>query len=462
MEHLRHKSMPIRMALAGLAFLGLTAGAQARRESQLSGTPSLHVDLPVALVDTPLQIMVSGLTPQQLFRVSATSRTSTDRALISYAVFRADDTGAIDLSMAKPLEGTYSKPDPMGLFWAMSPQPVPVEIWNHLDVPPFHPPNPWTVLVEVASDRGGAALASVKVVRLYAAPGLRTVDLREAGLVGKLVLPSRDNQDDRIPAVILLGGSEGGLDDAGATLLASHGYAALTLAYFGVEGVPPELVDIPVECALRAVEWSQARPEIDRGRIAIIGRSRGSELALLAASVSAEIKAVIAMSPSNVVWGGISKSPEVRSVSAWTYEGKPLPFLSAKVPPDLRQEFYAKGPLHSGLYDYLFSDRDAVKQATIPIERIRGSVLLISGAEDRVWGSPIMARQIVERATQFDHASGLESITYDGAGHNIREPYRPTHGQARLGGTAEDHARAERDSWQKILAFLERTLIVPK
>ena len=446
-----------RMGLAGLAFLVLTPSAQAQR--QPSGTPSLHADLPVALVDTPLRITVSGLTPQQLFRVSTTSRTSTDRALLSYAVFRADDAGGIDLSTAKPLEGTYSKPDPMGLFWAMSPQPVPVEIWNHLDLPPFYPPNPWTVLVEVAPDRGGSALASLKLVRLYAAAGLRTVDLREAGLVGKLVLPPRDNQEARIPAVILLGGSEGGIDDAGATLFASHGYAALTLAYFGVEGVPSELVDIPVECALRAVKWLQARPEIDRGRIAIIGKSRGSELALLAASVSPEIKAVIAMSPSNVVWGGISKLPEARgSVSAWTYEGKPLPFLSAKAPPDLMQEFYAKGPLHSGLYDYLFSDRDAVKQATIPVERIQGSVLLISGAEDRVWGAPIMARQIVERATQFDRASFFESITYDGAGHNIREPYRPTHGQARLGGTAEDHARAERDSWKKILAFLERTL----
>ena len=450
--------MPKGMALAGLAFVVLTPGAQAQRGSQPSEPPSLHADLPVALVDTPLRITVSGLRPQQLFRVSATSRTSTDRALISYAVFRADDAGGIDLSTAKPLEGTYSKPDPMGLFWAMAPQAVPVEIWSHLDLPPFYPPNSWTVLVEVAPDGGGAALASLKVVRLYAAPGLRTVDLREAGLVGKLVLPSPGDRANRIPAVIVLGGSEGGIDDAGATLLASHGYAALTLAYFGMEGVPSELVNIPVECALRAVEWLQARPEIDRRRIAIIGKSRGSELALLAASVSPEIKAVIAISPSSVVWGGIAKSPEVRgSVSAWTYKGTPLPFLSAKAPPDLFQEFLAKGSLHSRLYDSLFSDREAVKQATIPIERIQGSVLLISGAEDRVWGAPIMARQIVERAAQFGRATSFESITYDGAGHNIREPYRPTHGQARLGGVAEDHARAERDSWEKILAFLERT-----
>jgi len=454
--------MPTRIAFTGLALLVLTLPAQAHRDSQVSGAPSLHADLPVALVDAPLRITASGLAPQQLFRISATSRTSTDRALISYAVFRADDAGGIDLSTAKPLEGTYSKPDSMGLFWSMSPQAVPVEIWNHLDLPPFHPPDSWTVLVEVAPNQGGAALASLRVVRLYAAPGLHVVDLHEAGLVGKLVLPSVGERKDRIPAVILLGGSEGGIDDAGATLLASHGYAALTLAYFGMEGVPSELVDIPVECALQAVTWLQARPEIDRGRIAVIGRSRGSELALLAASVSSEIKAVIAMSPSGIVWGGISRSSEVRTVSAWTYEGKPLPSLSAKAPPELFQEFLVKGSLHSGLYEYLFSDRDAVTQATIPIERIRGSVLLISGAEDRVWGSPIMARRIIDRAAQFGRAGTFTSITYDGAGHNIREPYRPTSAQARLGGTAEDHARAERDSWEKTLSFLQRTLAAPR
>ena len=425
--------------------------------------PTLHANHPIGLVDVPVWITVSGLTPGQLFRISATSRTSTDRALISYAVFRADNAGGIDLSTAKPLEGTYSKPDPMGLFWSMSPQPVPVEIWNHLKLPPFHPPEPWTVHLEVAPNNGGAALATLTLIRLYAAPNLRIVEVHEAGLVGKLMLPSEGNQNNRIPAVILLGGSEGGFDEAGATLLASHGYAALTLAYFGVEGVPAELVNIPVEYPLQAVKWLQARPEIDPRRIAVIGRSRGSELALLAASLSSEIKAVVAMSPSSVVWNGISRSPNSRVVPAWTYDGKPLPFLIAnQAPSELQQEYFAKGPFHSRLYDYLFSDRDAVQQATIRVEQIVGPVLLISGMDDRVWGSPIMAQKIMERAMQFNRADSFTSLSYDGAGHNIREPYRPTPGQARLGGTAEAHARAEQDSWQKMLAFLEQSLTVRK
>jgi dienelactone hydrolase len=345
----------------------------------------------------------------------------------------------------------------MGLFWSMAPQAVPVDIWKQLDLQPFGPPRPWTVLVEVAPNQGGAALAKLKLVRLYAAEAARSVDVREGGLVGRLMLPA-PSADERLPGVILLGGSEGGLDGAGAALLASHGYAALTLAYFGVKGVPSELVEIPVEYSIQALEWMRARNEIDPRRIAIIGRSRGSELALLTASFRGDVRSVIAIGPSCVLWGGIPKSSKPSPVAAWTYEGKSLPFLSAEAPDELMSEFYSKGPLQSRLYEFLFSDHDAVMQATIPVERIQGRVLLISGKEDRVWGSPIMAGRILERARQFDRVNSFESIAYDNAGHNIREPFRPVHGQARLGGSAEDHAWAEQDSWQRILAFLEQTL----
>jgi dienelactone hydrolase len=432
------------------------AGAQASVSQP--ETPLLKVDPPVGLVDVPVHMLVSGLSPNQLVRITATSRTATDRALLSWAVFRADESGNIDIGTAKPMDGTYTNADPMGLFWSMAPQPVPVEIWRHMDLPPFRPPEPWTILLEVAPEKGGSALATLKVVRLYAAEGVRSLDVRDHGIAGKLVLPARGSSN-RNPGIILLGGSEGGLDAAGAALLASHGYAVLALAYFGLDTLPSELAGIPVEYSIGALEWLRARPEVDPDRIAIIGRSRGSELALLTAVYRPDVKAIVAIGPSCVAWGGLPKSPNSGPVAAWTYQGKPLPFLSAnRAPPELVQEFYAKGPLQSRLYDFLFSDREAVEHATIPIELIHGQVLLISGKEDRVWGSPIMAQRIMDRAHRFDRAGSFLSVSYDSAGHNIREPYRPTPATWRLGGTMDGHAWAEQDSWQKILGFLERNL----
>src|SRR5882724_1635820 len=140
-----------------IVFLALIVFRLAGAQSNLTnpGTPRLRADPAVDLVDAPLRITASGLVAKQLVRITATSRTSTDRALIAYAVFRADESGNIDVSTAKPLDGTYSKADAMGLFWSMAPQPVPVEIWTHLDLPRFRPPDPWTVLLEVAPEAGG-------------------------------------------------------------------------------------------------------------------------------------------------------------------------------------------------------------------------------------------------------------------------------------------------------------------
>ncbi|HEX8259840.1 MAG TPA: hypothetical protein VF558_06050 [Rubrobacteraceae bacterium] len=67
----------------------------------------------------------------------------------------------------------------------------------------------------------------------------RVVDrwpVREGGLVGTFFRPSTPGPH---PAVIVLGGSDGGLREGSAAVIARQGYATLALAYFGVEGLPP-------------------------------------------------------------------------------------------------------------------------------------------------------------------------------------------------------------------------------
>jgi acetyl esterase/lipase len=82
----------------------------------------------------------------------------------------------------------------------------------------------------------------------------------------------------------VLGGSEGGLVESYAALLARHGYAALALAYFGIEHpstCPEASASSSSNTFHRAIAWMSAHAEVAGVRIAVVGSSRGAELALL-------------------------------------------------------------------------------------------------------------------------------------------------------------------------------------
>ena len=60
------------------------------------------------------------------------------------------------------------------------------------------------------------------------------------------------------PAVIVVGGSDGGdLYTFVAALLAAHGMTALSLAYFGLDDLPKDLIEIPVEYFARGRRLAQ-------------------------------------------------------------------------------------------------------------------------------------------------------------------------------------------------------------
>ena len=73
------------------------------------------------------------------------------------------------------------------------------------------------------------------------------------------------------------------------SLLASRGFATIALAYFGAPGLPDKLVGIEVEAVERAIRWLDGRADVSGDRVAVIGGSRGGELALLAGSLLKQI-----------------------------------------------------------------------------------------------------------------------------------------------------------------------------
>lgn len=254
--------------------------------------------------------------------------------------------------------------------------------------------------------------------------------------------------------VLLVGGSGGGIawQDYWGDILARHGFVALALAYFGMEGLPKELDEIPLEYFLGAIEYMQRTPAIDRNRIGVVGVSRGGELALLLASHSPAIDAVVAFVPSAVVFQStVSTGAGRKPRSSWTFRGRPFPFV-AREPGDTAEPLVNE-------FRRALAQRDQVANATIPVERIRGPILLLSGKEDTTWPSSDMSEMVVARLRNRKFRFSYEHIAYDHAGHMIHQIRSDA---VKRGGTEIDNSVAQQDAQRRTLEFLARTLTAGK
>ncbi len=256
------------------------------------------------------------------------------------------------------------------------------------------------------------------------------------------------------PGILFLGGSEGGRPDMHLPqLFAENGYPVLAVAYFKEKGLPETLQMVPLEYFDKAIAWMQRSDKIPHDGIVIVGASKGAELALLLASRKAEIKAVIALAPSAVVWDGMPKQwwpPDPKS--SWSLDGKPVPF----VPYDFSQPFAAGDPSAiRKFYEQALKQKDAVAIAAIPVEAIHGPILLASGHDDPLCPSEAMGDSICARLKAKGFKHSYEHLKYADAGHTLNEYFM-------LGGTFEGNQRARFDLTAKMLAFLSSVRSTPK
>jgi len=292
-------------------------------------------------------------------------------------------------------------------------------------------------------------------------PGVRRLDVSENGLVGAVFLP--DGAAD-VPGVLVLGGSDGGMWEQSAAFLASEGYAALALAYFGMDGLPETLASIPLEYFETGIVHLQALPEVDSDQIGVLGVSRGGELALLLGATYPQIKGVIAYVPSGLVWFGLTGAGP-----AWTLGGAPVPYVTATPDPELQRQFQeammAGGPASWTPLARSMMEKELQggSEAVIAVERINGPVLMFSGTDDGVWPSGPLAEVAIHRLEQHAFRFPYDHVSYRGAGHVFPPPYLPArYAQAPngflLGGSPEGTAHAQEDCWKRTLEFLGKTL----
>ena len=413
-------------------------------------------------LDTELRISLADLPPRQLVTVRSTAADGWGRPLAATATFETDDAGAVNLAAVAPRAGTYTGADPMGLVWSMAP------VQGAARGDPLIgilPPSALTLTAEVRD----TTVATATVDRLRLPEDITRSEVRQGGLVGTLFHPLDDGAR---PGVILLGGSEGGLHELDAALLANHGFAVLALAYFGTDGVPPFLVEIPLEYFETAIAFMRAHPSVVDGPIGVIGGSRGGEAALLIGSLLDGIGAVVSTVGSGVLTQGIGPGRTLEEIAgtpvpSWTWRGEPLPYLRNRIAPALRRQIASEEPVSLGLvFEPGMADPAEIDACAIPVERMRGAALLISSGQDRMWPCGPMSEVAVRRMT----AAGVthEHLHFADAGHPIAPPpYGPATELVSpgpggisfdLGGTPAANAAARAAGWRRSIEFLTEHL----
>ncbi|XP_037756286.1 acyl-coenzyme A thioesterase 5 isoform X2 [Chelonia mydas] len=260
------------------------------------GAATVAVEPAAGLADEPVATKVLGLAPGQ--RVTLRGLVANEQGCLfdSCAHYLADSLGELDLSRDTAQGGDYTGVEPMGLFWSLSPagmeRPYQRLVPKQIKTP---------MKVEVSVHQGhsqpgsipGQVLAKTNVERWFTAPGVRRIRLKEGSVRGSLFLPSGDGP---FPGVIDMFGDEGGLMEFRSSLLATRGFAALSLPYFDFEDLPTVMKDLHLEYFEEAARFLQRHPKVKGPGIGVIGTGKGAELAFSMITFLPQVVAAVCIS----------------------------------------------------------------------------------------------------------------------------------------------------------------------
>ncbi|MEQ8584228.1 MAG: acyl-CoA thioester hydrolase/BAAT C-terminal domain-containing protein [Marinoscillum sp.] len=217
------------------------------------------------------------------------------------------------------------------------------------------------------------------------------------------------------PLIVAFGGGDGGngwtsdrVKDKRDQLI-EKGYAFLAIGYFGTENTPGALDRISIDAIHDAIKSATENPRIDQKRIALLGISKGAELALLLASHFPDISCVVAMAPSHCVFPAHTF---MASTSSWEFQGTEVPYVPMTweaVPAAIQHDLLSA-------FNIMLKDTVAVENAAIQVEHINGPILFLSAKNDEQWPSTAMSKAATERLKESGFPHFYQHIATDG-GH---------------------------------------------
>lgn len=414
------------------------------RMVQLIATPSN------ALADEPVSIRATGLPPSKIVTIKATVKDEQDNVFQSKGFYKANEAGEVDLEQTAALGGDYVGVHPMGLFLFLKPKKafhrlIKKDVMNSPLCICLDLYDSVTLLETVTIP----SIASQRVQRWFVGPGVKREQIQEGRVRGALFLPPGKGP---FPGIIDLFGFIGGLVEFRASLLASHGFAVLALAFFAYEDLPEKLQEVDLDYFEEAANFLLSHPKIQQPGIGVISTSKGAEIALAMACYLKQVTATVCINgPTTTI-------------------DFPLRYRDLVVTPiqhaPERSQVHVSGALSTRhttdhVQDKLYS------QNILPVENAQGKILFIVGESDECLDSKLHAQRAMDQLQRHGKSSG-RMLAYPGAGHLIEPPYSPfcfmswhsVMGQPMCwGGDPMAHAAAQEHSWKEIQKFFRQHLL---
>ncbi|RUS75155.1 hypothetical protein EGW08_017095 [Elysia chlorotica] len=423
------------------------ANAQTKAHTHHASGPRLSLSSDHVMIDEKVQIKADGLNPGQKVTLFA-SIEEANKLYGSCGHYLADEKGTVDTFISDSRGGTFTGVEPMGLFWSMKSKPGgPDRRLYKKDVM-----SPYTVSIKVLegflnfSDLWGdldeSCLAACQLFRTYSKPGVKRVVVEKDGLYGTLFFPPGEGP---FPAVIDMFGFTNESVEFRSALLASHGLASFVVNYIGYKDLPKRDIDLDYNYFLKAFDFLAAHPNVDEKAIGGIATCGGAAFLLLIAFKRPMMKCCVTIN--GVLFPfGTTQEVEGEIVKGIQLNVKDACIINGKV--SMRTVF-----------------KPGYEKLILPAWRHGAKMLMIQGLGDKCSEPASLDRLRPLIPDEFSEA--ITMLTYPGAGHLLEPPYSP-HVLSNVnplldlhllwGGEPKLHAKAQEDSWPRILDFFHKNL----
>lgn len=420
------------------------------------------IDKPISMCDEKIQVSFEGLPQSSIITVTAESSdyycinapmaTGIGTIWHSKGCYKSSACGTLNLTKDASIGGSYTGTHGMGLFYRMEPKKSKEEkLATNLSAIGVQKSYHIKLSVFFEDEK----LEEITIERKFQADNIIHQDINQENLVARFF---KDAKKRNQPAIIVLSGSDGRIEKAQniAQLFASHGYASLAVCYFGLVGTAECLSQIPLEIIEKAITFLKQQQEVNAQKIAVYGRSKGGELALLAGSEFPELSCVIANTPSSFIMEGLTAKNRNSKTSSWTYKKHDFPYIPFKIwdfiPFVLKKIFFNQQDLAS-LFSKIIHRKHAAK-ARIKIENIQGRILFLSSEQDEVWPSTLFCTQALTHLKKNNFLYPYKHKNYLHSGHLLTIAYQPIPRY-----TSQNWGKQLKDSiasWEETILFLKQ------